>query len=120
MICKLIYFSFYVADGRIATLPNMLDYLGYVYFYPSAIVGPTFNYLIYDEFISRKGNYAKIPQFAKFKASMLHLFLAILYMLGFKFIYPYFPIEIFKSEWFFNSNLFIKILILNPMGMITR
>ena len=61
IICKLTYFSFYSADGRIPKLPNLLEFLGYVYFYPSAIIGPAFNYNIYDEFIQRSGHYSYIP-----------------------------------------------------------
>lgn len=41
MLCKMTYFTFGYADGKVK-MPTLLEYLGYLYFFPSAIVGPVF------------------------------------------------------------------------------
>mmetsp|Transcript_5823 Transcript_5823/g.530 ORF Transcript_5823/g.530 Transcript_5823/m.530 type:complete len:101 (-) Transcript_5823:929-1231(-) len=42
MLCKMTYFTFNYCDGKVE-VPTLLDYLGYLYFFPSAIIGPVFS-----------------------------------------------------------------------------
>lgn len=120
IICKNIYFMTYVVDGRIAVMPNLLEYLGYVYFYPSAIIGPAFNFNIYIEFIQRRDHYAVIPLADKTKAVLKHLGLAAFNIIGFTFVYPLFPVEILQKDWFVNGNFFIQVLSINLLGVVLR
>lgn len=42
MLCKMTYFTFGYCDNKVE-MPEFLDYLGYLYFFPSAIIGPVFS-----------------------------------------------------------------------------
>ncbi|KAF2865045.1 MBOAT family protein-like protein [Massariosphaeria phaeospora] len=66
MVMKLTAFCWNVQDGRlpdaelsefqkehaITTIPNLLDYAGYVLFFPALMAGPAFDYCDYNRYIS--------------------------------------------------------------------
>ncbi len=54
MLCKMLYVSFYYSDGRLKEIPSFFEYMGYMYFYPSAIIGPAFDFETYINFIYKK------------------------------------------------------------------
>lgn len=49
------------ASRRILSLPSLWKYLGYIQFIPTAMIGPTFEYSDYDDYLGRKGQFAHIP-----------------------------------------------------------
>lgn len=65
LVMKLSAFGWNVHDGRqpkealteytktraIKKHPNLLPYIGYVFFYPSVLTGPAFDYIDYDKFV---------------------------------------------------------------------
>ena len=40
-------------------MPNILEYFSYIYFIPSCVVGPFFEYKDYENFMYKKGDYAE-------------------------------------------------------------
>lgn len=46
---------------RIVDAPNYLTYLGYVNFLPACMVGPSYEYVDFDNYLHRRGDYASIP-----------------------------------------------------------
>ena len=54
LLCKMTYVSFFYSDDRLKELPSLIDYLGYLYFFPSATIGPVFPYEVYENFIEEK------------------------------------------------------------------
>ncbi|KAF2854267.1 MBOAT family protein-like protein [Plenodomus tracheiphilus IPT5] len=66
LVMKLTAFCWNVQDGRlpesdlsefqkdhaIRTMPSVLDYLGYVFFFPAMMAGPAFDYADYSEYIT--------------------------------------------------------------------
>jgi lysophospholipid acyltransferase len=46
---------------KITELPSFFEYVSYIFFYASAIVGPFYDYKDHVEFIQLTGNYQKIP-----------------------------------------------------------
>lgn len=42
---------------KIVNRPDYLTYMGFVFFLPSALVGPTFEYRDYEDYLNRKGDY---------------------------------------------------------------
>ncbi|KAF5854615.1 hypothetical protein GGP41_007471 [Bipolaris sorokiniana] len=66
MVMKLTAFCWNVQDGRLAdsdltdfqrehaicTMPSLLDYTGYVFFFPGLMAGPAFDYADYSQYIS--------------------------------------------------------------------
>ena len=55
--CKYSYLAYSYTDGEIEKLPGLLEYLGFIYFYPAAVIGPTYNFVTYQQFIHLKGQY---------------------------------------------------------------
>jgi lysophospholipid acyltransferase len=48
-------------NRRIVEFPSLFKYLSYIYFYPTALVGPAFEYNDYVDFIELKGDFENIP-----------------------------------------------------------
>jgi len=69
MLCKLTYFTFYYCDGRIKDLPPILDFYSYIFFFPTAFMGPVFSFNTFDEFINLKGKYAE--KYTTYKAGFV-------------------------------------------------
>lgn len=59
--CKYSYLAFSYTDGEIEKIPNLFEYFGFIYFYPASVIGPTFNFINYHNFIHLKGQYSKLP-----------------------------------------------------------
>lgn len=95
-VCKIsaIAFSYYDSDRdekkctdymlrhKLDRVPNILEYFSYIYFIPSCIVGPFFEYKDYENFMYKKGDYANeyekiIPN--KFPVVFKKFLLAILF-----------------------------------------
>lgn len=46
-------------------MPDILTYIGYVFFLPSCLVGPVFQFRDFEDYINRKGDYDNIPNTLK-------------------------------------------------------
>nr|KAJ3419216.1 lysophospholipid acyltransferase [Polyrhizophydium stewartii] len=90
MVMKLTSFAWSAHDGTlpderqraIRRLPSTLEFLGFVFFFPSFLIGPTFAYVDYDHFIRREADFAEvpasfIPAMECFAASFIPMFLLI-------------------------------------------
>lgn len=42
-------------------MPDILTYIGYVFFLPACLVGPVYEFKDYYNYLNRKENYANIP-----------------------------------------------------------
>jgi lysophospholipid acyltransferase len=70
--------------NRIVKLPSLLDYLSYIYFYGSAIVGPSYDYKVHEEFINRQGDYARdyhtlLPTLAYVGSGFINMMVVVLF-----------------------------------------
>ncbi|WWD17220.1 hypothetical protein CI109_101658 [Kwoniella shandongensis] len=60
LVMKLSTFAWNIHDGRqnpetrLTTVPNPLAFLGYCFFFPSILVGPSFNYATYDSLVHHR------------------------------------------------------------------
>ncbi|KAJ1343420.1 hypothetical protein BSLG_002009 [Batrachochytrium salamandrivorans] len=75
LVMKLMSFSWQVYDGTlpehmltdarnqkaVTTLPSVIEFLGFVFYYPAFLIGPTFSYVDYDDYIHRRGDFKDIP-----------------------------------------------------------
>lgn len=57
MVCKMTYVSFHYCDGRLDHIPSLFEYFSYIYFFPTAFMGPVFEYQTYKDYIYLKGNF---------------------------------------------------------------
>lgn len=109
--CKYSYLAFSYTDGEIEKIPNFLEYLGFIYFYPASIIGPTFNFVNYQDFIHLKNQYAGLPSTLQstFKEFFIGMVFAILTsLLGTKF-----PLDYLTTEEYSQINFLKKILYLH-------
>lgn len=118
MLCKMIYFAFFYSDGKIKECPSLLEYLGYIYFYPSAIIGPAFDYESYHQFIHKKEQYANLP--STLMASLKQALIAAIYLFILIKLTPLINTNFFKQEWYLNMNIIGKIVVAHIVGMVIR
>jgi D-alanyl-lipoteichoic acid acyltransferase DltB (MBOAT superfamily) len=57
MTTKIIYFGYHISNG--SSLP-LLEYLGYIFFFPGVLIGPTLSVDTYIKFINLSDNYKNI------------------------------------------------------------
>ena len=57
MTTKLVYYGLYLQSNRPL---GLLEYLGYAFFFPGVLIGPTFSVNIYQKFIGMKDQYSNI------------------------------------------------------------
>ena len=75
IVCKYSLFAYNIEDGAISEEENLseeqrqfrikdvtfLEYLGYINFLPTSIMGPPIEYRYYKDFMEGRGPYASIP-----------------------------------------------------------
>jgi len=54
---KIFFEIFLFFYSKLNKIPNFLEYFSYIYFIPSCIVGPFFEYKDYENFMYRQGDY---------------------------------------------------------------
>ncbi len=98
VVSKLTYFAFYYSDGRIEKFPPFVYFIGFIYFYPTSIIGPAFDFTDYMNFINQKDNYSNIP--STIKPALKSLGIGFLYIAGVVFVIPHLDKHVVLSEWF--------------------
>lgn len=78
---------------------NFIEYIGYIYFYPTALMGPFFEYKDFADFIKEENDYKKIPKIKCLLSSLK----SILYASLFGLIYLIF--KNYSTVNFFFNNL---------------
>ena len=53
--------SSYQNHYKITVFPSLVKFLGYIFFFPSFLIGPSFQFKDYDDFIEEKAPFDKIP-----------------------------------------------------------
>jgi D-alanyl-lipoteichoic acid acyltransferase DltB (MBOAT superfamily) len=116
--CKYFYFGYEVHDGKLENLPNFLEFLGYIYFYPTAAIGPTFDFTTYQNFIYQRKHYATIPP--TLRVAIKDFATGVLFVLPVIFLGNKMNIKIFGTPEIQNYNLLEKFVILNTFPFISR
>lgn len=75
---------------RIVNPPNYLTYLGFVNFLPACLVGPSYEYTDFDNYLHRRGDYVSIPNTL---IAMVKEFGVFLLALGLYFATAYFNLD---------------------------
>lgn len=58
VVPKYTYFAFYYSQRKIKDIPILLEFLGFTFFYPTTVVGPTLDFQTYQDFIHKRNQYA--------------------------------------------------------------
>lgn len=122
----------YQKSRAILKHPNLIPYLGYVFFYASFVTGPSFDYADYEKFILTdlfndvpeskqpgKSRKRKIPKSGRvaLKKVLQGLFWVVLYV----YLTPRYTIDyILSKEFRLNTSLLYKIYFLWILGIVER
>ncbi len=91
--------------------PSIFETFGYIFFYPSCIIGPPFEFSDFRRFINLEGEYKEIPMFKCVFNSLLlfvqAIFLSITHIKGIKIFFP----EFMLTESFVENNALYKVRI---------
>ncbi|KAK0621305.1 MBOAT, membrane-bound O-acyltransferase family-domain-containing protein [Bombardia bombarda] len=148
MVMKLTAFCWNVADGvlpveelsdlqkdrRLPELPGLLDYAGYVFFFPSLLTGPAFDFAEYRRWLdttmfevpatvdpSKKPptrRKRKIPRSGT--PAMLNLATGLLYILLFIKLIGWYSPSVLTEPEFLNYGIFHRLFVLHMVGLTAR
>lgn len=116
--CKYSYLSFSYTDGEIEKLPNLLEFLGFIYFYPAAIIGPTYNFVTYQQFIHLKGQFAQMP--SRLPSTIKEFCLGVIFVGLNSGLTNVFPLDAVTTEEFAKRNFLMKMVYLHIYTLVCR
>lgn len=88
---------------RILKMPSFYDYIAYLQFLPSSVMGPGLDYSDYISFINMEKQYFNIPN--PIKAVLSSLGASLICLAVYLFIYlPYFPVEFMTTSTYLTWN----------------
>eukprot|EP01016_Furgasonia_blochmanni_P041140 TRINITY_DN530_c0_g1_i8.p1 TRINITY_DN530_c0_g1~~TRINITY_DN530_c0_g1_i8.p1 ORF type:complete len:409 (-),score=48.87 TRINITY_DN530_c0_g1_i8:106-1332(-) len=93
--------SKYQYAKRIENLPNYFKFLSFAFFFIS-FSGPTMEYVDYDDFMHRRGNFANPPSAAL--VVMRELLWLLIVTVPTLYFLPMFPLSTVTTEWFGEKN----------------
>ncbi|EED12495.1 MBOAT family protein, putative [Talaromyces stipitatus ATCC 10500] len=148
LVMKLSAFCWNVHDGRlpdkdltdaqkyaaIREFPSILDYAGYVLFFPSLFAGPAFDYVDYRRWIDTTlfevppdTDPSKVPPTRKKRKiprsgrpAFKKMVMGILWILAFVQLAPYYPFSLYLGDEFKAYSLPRRIWQLYMLGLVTR
>lgn len=148
LVMKLSAFCWNVWDGKqkeadlndvqkeraIKKLPGLLDYAGFVAFFPSIMVGPAFDYVDYERWLNTRmfdlppgtdptkapptRKQRKIPRSAT--PAMFKMVTGLVWILLFLQLSAYFYPEVLISEEYKHMNIFVRIFHMYMMNLVQR
>ena len=90
--------------------PTLLELFSYIFFYPSCVVGPSFEFSDFKNFIEFKGDYKDIPMNKAMYSALKEFFKAIaciiIFIGGAKIV----DLHYLVSEDFYNHNYILKVI----------
>jgi hypothetical protein len=89
--------------------PTLLEVFAYVYFIPSTIVGPSFEYADFIQFIRLEGGYSSIPIALAVRKGFEELGYAVAFMLSVVFLSRPFDYKYCASKAYEDSSAFYKV-----------
>lgn len=127
-ICKFSSLAFSYDDGakedkefinahnreyKIKDKPSFIEVLSFVYFYPTAIVGPSIEFKDFIDFIHKRNCYSHLPKLYLFKQGSLYFLLSLGVMAGYALGSPKIPISrLCDADFGEKHNLLIKLIYL--------
>ena len=105
-------------DRRIQRLPNILSYFSYIYFFAGALIGPSYDFTEYRDFIHMRKIYASIPStLAQSTKTFLKswIFMVLIVLCS-----KHFPLDLCGMNEFGDYSLFFQFYFINVAATIGR
>ena len=134
-VCKFCSFTFSYEDGdkedkdiynsthrknKIKELPSFIEFLSYIYFYPTAIVGPSFDFIDFHNFIYLNNCYSNMNFLSNFLYGFLNIFIGLFIMGIYGLFNKNFLSEFMSTEIFNQKNLLYKLFYINISAIFTK
>jgi len=100
-------------EKAVEELPSFFKFMSYTFFYVTAVVGPFIEYKDFDDFINRKGQFAK--KYKTFGASFLFLLSAFAFTAVLSIWGPTFAPDYMITEEYANRSIWYRLLYFNIM-----
>jgi lysophospholipid acyltransferase len=91
--------------------PTLLETFSYIYFFPSAILGPSFEFSEFRDFIYLKGNYGNIPKDSCIVSGLYELGKALVNIISTVVLSAPLDFNYCASEDFGTKNIFYKVIL---------
>jgi len=74
---------FYIINRKIIEKPTLLETFSYIFYYPTSLIGPSFEFADFRKFINLEAEYKEIPMLKCLKHSLKQLSVAVFYQICF-------------------------------------
>jgi len=134
-VCKFCSFTFSYEDGdkddkdiynsthkknKIKELPSFIEFLSYIYFYPTAILGPSFDFMDFHNFIYLNDCYSNMDFLSNFLYGFFNIFIGLFFIGIYGLFNGKFPSEFMSTEKFNKKNLLYKLFYINISAIFTK
>lgn len=116
MTTKIIYFGYHIQNGGDL---SFFWYLGYAFFFPGVLIGPTFSVETYVKFVNLSDNYSNIVYSAAtvYENILKGLLMSVMTVV----LVPRFPTDWFLTNPYVQeSSLPVKIIVMSLVGIVYR
>eukprot|EP00825_Cyclidium_porcatum_P024641 TRINITY_DN2701_c0_g1_i2.p1 TRINITY_DN2701_c0_g1~~TRINITY_DN2701_c0_g1_i2.p1 ORF type:complete len:527 (+),score=80.38 TRINITY_DN2701_c0_g1_i2:33-1583(+) len=94
-------------------IPSFLDYLSYIQFYASSLMGPVFEYKEFDNFMKFENEFKEVPFLESLKYSLLLIGKGFAYIGFFLVTASKFPVSVVDSDEFGSRSFVYKLIYFN-------
>ena len=89
--------------------PTLLEVFSYIFFYPSCIVGPSFEFSDFRKFINQEAEYKDLDKEIAVKSAMEEFLKAFICIIIFQVGKSFYDLKYLISDEFSNHNYFFKV-----------
>lgn len=94
-------------------MPSLLETFSYIFYFPSAVVGPSFEFADFRNFINLEGPFKNIPKFLAIKSAVIELFKSVINILIVLFFLKPFDGNYCITQEYANKPIWYKFLYFN-------
>ncbi|MCQ2819069.1 MAG: hypothetical protein MJ252_17545 [archaeon] len=128
IICKFSFLAYAYQDGaqqdkdikcshwreyKLTEKPTLLETFSYVYYFPSACIGPSFEFKDFKDFIYLRGRYAKMPYDLILPWGIFYFFYSFFWMGFYGYFGPRYPLSYCGTVEFGEKSMWYKFWYIN-------
>lgn len=106
--------------SKIVEKPTLLEILSFTFYYPSSVIGPSFEFKDFRAFIRKEGVYSRIPYKITFLYGGFYFVLSFICMIFYGGLVPKFPVSLVGKVEYRQYSLLYRLVYLNVSMMLHR